>query len=166
MPAVESRECVQFVLRGCNHDPAIAVLLGPFDLGIVHGNVFLAKAKKAADTDNDGFDFAFLPDDKFIHVADLLRVVSGAIVDRLADQIAGELTFSRSDGGSHLFRRRGGGIGRSWCLRLGERTRRNERRYRSGSQEIADHLPSPCAYIFRALSRLSEPSQRKSWRGF
>ena len=44
-----------------------------------------------------GFDLAVVADDDIIHVADILGIVAGAVIDALADHVGGEIAVGLDD---------------------------------------------------------------------
>ena len=119
--AFESRLCLQFLLGRLRDQPAVAVLLGPGRLAEIVGDVLLADAEEAADADDQRLRLAILGNDDVVHVTDLLGVVTGAIVDVLAQDVAGQTAV--------CLRRDCSVVGRR-CGRSRRRLRRDDGRQR------------------------------------
>ncbi len=80
--AIERRLRLELLLGHRRDQPAVTVTLSPLELGIVDRDVLLADAEETADADHHGLHVAVGADDDIVDVADILSLVSAAVIAR------------------------------------------------------------------------------------
>ena len=80
------------------HQPAIAFPLRPLGLVELIGDILFANLKEAADANDQRLGLAILGQDDVVHVADVLSIVAGAVVDGFTDDVGGKVAISALHG--------------------------------------------------------------------